>query len=176
MNINKDSLWLNPSQISIIEDHYKSKYICDSSYPIIDKVTGQITGYTPYSVSYFFNPSPDTTKGHTNFFIVYKSSDTLMISDGSNILDLEFHAIGDDSEIIFSRTRHDYRSLEDGSSIDGGRDYCKINSTKDQITVYLLKVNATNGELEIVDQVLTNNPNQEIKIIPLESEDLTKYN
>lgn len=72
---------------------------------------------------------------NSRYFILYTTASSafgskLWIADGSFIEDQEIvGVIADDSEVIFSRYRHDYRTSTDGSVfIDGGRAYTRSNT------------------------------------------------
>lgn len=77
----------------------------------------------------FYQPNPDTSKGHTHYFALFHHplTEDLLITNASFIVDREYPAIkfGEDDYLV-SRGRHDYVS-RDGVFLDGGASYTRCN-------------------------------------------------
>lgn len=111
--------------IKIIEEKYGARYM---GYWCTKRLGGN-WHETPVDV--FYQPNPDTSKGHTHYFGVYRdAADRVMITEASSVFSNPLvGAVCDDGEVIVSRYRHDYQETK-GAMIDGGRDYTKTNCCK----------------------------------------------
>jgi hypothetical protein len=85
---------------------------------------------SPVAVFHVENPP----EGFGHYFGMFMSvlDDRLMITDASSAFEKPISGIASSTgEVIYSRYRHDFRSLPNGEgSIDGGRDYAKIVAGK----------------------------------------------
>jgi hypothetical protein len=97
---------------------------------------------TPVCV--FYQPNPDVTKGHKNYFGVFIRDKMAYITDATSAFCEKLYGrVADDGQVVISGYRHDYVTSEDGSVfIDGGRDYTRSNGVSIPVTV-------ENGEFSI---------------------------
>jgi len=113
----------NKNQIKMLEDMYKAKYVGAFCTKRKDGTWHEMP------VDVFYNSSPDTSKGHKNYFGVFYDhmNDTVMITDATSAVSEKMTGVvANDGEVIVSGYRHDYRKSRDGSVfIDGGRDYLR---------------------------------------------------
>lgn len=101
--------------VEVIEKKYNAKYIGD--FP-----TKTNTGWGGAG-AVFYQANPDTGKGHTHLFGLFRyPDDTVVIYDASWLEGYVFSGLDIDGEYIWSRDRHDFRQ-KDGSFVDGGFDY-----------------------------------------------------
>lgn len=111
---NEPSLF-NYEQLDKICKHYSAEYVVDTEQDGI-----------ACSVFYSATPHPDS---NSRYFALYRTPYTneLMITNGAFVEEQEFSGIiADNGDIIFSRSRHDYRVSDDESVwIDGGREYTR---------------------------------------------------
>lgn len=107
--------------VSAAESRYGATYMGDFC---VKNIYGD---WTTQPVAIFYQPNPDTTKGHSHYFGLAVRQDTVLIMRGDTAFDEPIAGIVSDAgEVIFSRYRHDYCTSQDGTvSIDGGRDYVK---------------------------------------------------
>ena len=119
VNIPEDGYWLKSAGISKIEEKYGAKYM---GYWCTKRPSG---GWNEQPVDVFYQPNPDTAKGHTHYFGMFYRDDVLYITEASTAFsDPIAGIVTDDGEVIVSRYRHDYVE-KDGRMIDGGRDYTR---------------------------------------------------
>jgi hypothetical protein len=119
VNIPEDGYWFKSAGISKIEEKYGAKYM---GYWCTKRPSG---GWNEQPVDVFYQPDPDTTKGHTHYFGMFYRDDVLYITEASTAFSDPIAGIPtDDGEVIVSRYRHDYVE-KDGRMIDGGRDYTR---------------------------------------------------
>lgn len=150
-----DGFHFKSSGIKKIEDYYGGKYIgyfC---------VRGSNGGWSEMPVDVFYQPNPDVSKGHSNYFGMFRdAANRVMITNAQSAFEHPMLAIvAKDGEIVFSRYRHDYRVSKDGTVfIDGGRDYSRYgwcNSVDDvdnnRELPKIVRVNITDSELKVVD-------------------------
>lgn len=133
--INNESLLFPAKKIAELEKQYRAKYICDSQ--LIDKNNEPLDNYG----AYFYSESKHPEGSH--YFVIFCDSPVrTVIANGDRILTQEICAIGDSKEIIFSRHRHDFRTLKSGiASIDGGREYFRVvYNNKEKFDKYALVV------------------------------------
>ena len=64
---------------------------------------------------------------HSNYMTVFRRGSEVRIAGAASVTEGHWDgAVANDGEIVYSRSRHDYRTSTDGSvSVDGGRDYFK---------------------------------------------------
>jgi len=116
-----DAYWFNDKQIGIIQEKYNAKYM---GYWCTKRNGGGSWNEVPVDVFYVENP--DTSKGHTNFFGMFRKGENVLITDASSCFSVPMTGIlTKQGEVVVSRFRHDYRGAGDGA-IDGGRDYTKL--------------------------------------------------
>jgi hypothetical protein len=87
------------------------------------------SGYNDSPVDVFYQPNPDTKKGHTNYFGLYENNGVLYICNASPAFKEPITVLvhPKTGEVIASHYPHDFRSFQDHSlSIDGGRSYTRI--------------------------------------------------
>lgn len=119
INYGKTTLPLN---IKKVEEKYGAKYIGDFCLRVVGG------GWSEAPAAVFFQPNPDRALGHTNYFGLIFRGEQLFITKGDSAFSEPIQGIVSKSgEVLYSRFRHDFRTLKDGSgSIDGGRDYTKV--------------------------------------------------
>lgn len=77
-------------------------------------------GFSDFAADIFYTSNPDTTKGHKNYFAVYRYLYQTVITDASHVTDLIFNVVElQDGTLIYPRFQHDFRSLGD-IFVDGG--------------------------------------------------------
>jgi hypothetical protein len=121
----EDGYHFNGDSIKLIEEKYGAKYM---GYWCTKRLGGS---WHEVPVDVFYQPDPDTEKGHTHYFGVYRNDAGLvMITEASSAFSEPIAgSICDDGEVIVSRYRHDYVAMK-GAMIDGGRDYVRTNRCK----------------------------------------------
>lgn len=120
VNIPKDGYHLNEKQIKIAEEKYGAKYM---GYWCTKRLDGASWNERPVDV--FYQPTPDTSKGHTHYFGLFIQEGNLWITNAASCFaDPISGVICEDGEVIVSRFRHDYVTKGD-RMIDGGRDYVR---------------------------------------------------
>lgn len=125
VKIPEDGYWFKQAGIQKIEEKYSAKYM---GYWATKNSRG---GWNDSPVDVFFQPNPDISKGHTNYFGMFVRDGSVYITEASSAFaDPISGIVTDDGEVIVSRYRHDYVE-KDGRMIDGGRDYtrCSMHPT-----------------------------------------------
>lgn len=103
-------------KVPMSEDFYGSSYVGQFPCPIGN---GRLSEDKPMDV--FYQPNPDRTKDHSNYFGLYIKFGKAYVCDASYVKDLEFTGIeGLDGYIHYSTYQHDYRQVDSGVAIDGG--------------------------------------------------------
>lgn len=75
----------------------------------------------------FYRDTPHPEFGNKYFSIFFKD-DTPYIGNADNIESLTFGMVkNDEGDLEYSRSRHDYKSFNNGNMIDGGRDYIRCS-------------------------------------------------
>lgn len=123
VNIPKDGYHFPDTGIIKIEEHYKAKYL---GYWTIKTRSG---GWSEWPVDVFYQPNPDTAKGHTHYFGMYRpvwhEDNTVMITNAESAFSEPMVGlVSDDGEVLVSHYRHDCVT-KDNLMIDGGRDYTR---------------------------------------------------
>ncbi len=127
VKIPEDGYWFKSAGIRKIEENYGAKYM---GYWCTKRPNG---GWNDSPVDVFYQPNPDTTKGHTHYFGMFIKRDpysgegtgSVYITEASTAFSEPIAGIPtNDGEVIVSRYRHDYVE-KDGRMIDGGRDYTR---------------------------------------------------
>ena len=115
MKICNEPTLFNYDLVDKICKRYNAEYVVDTEQNSI-----------PSAVFYSATPHPDSG---SRYFAMYWTPNTqeLMITNGAFVEEQEFHGIiADNGDIVFSRSRHDYRVSDDESVwIDGGREYIR---------------------------------------------------
>jgi hypothetical protein len=115
MKLCNEPTLFNYEQLDKICKHYNAEYVVDTEQNGI-----------PCAV--FYGATPHPVSG-SRYFALYWTPYTqqLMITNGAFVEEQNFQGIiADNGDIIFSRSRHDYRVSDDESVwIDGGREYTR---------------------------------------------------
>lgn len=131
MNILIKSSMFNDKQIKRIEKSYNATYVCETCIKSHDE-------WVNFPCAIFY-----TEKAHpegSNYFAMYFNFDgDLTITNGITATE-PFFGVQVDDTVIYSRYRHDYRTLGD-VSVDGGRDYLKVcgNINAPQVKLQIIK-------------------------------------
>lgn len=121
VKIPEDGYWFKQAGIQTIEEKYGAKYM---GYWCTQRPSG---GWNESPVDVFYQPNPDTSKGHTHYFGMFVRDESVYITEASTAFkDPISGIVTDDGEVIVSRYRHDYVE-KDGRMIDGGRDYTRAS-------------------------------------------------
>lgn len=144
IEIPEDGYNFGAKQIKIIEEKYGAKYM---GYWCTKRRNGS---WNERPVDVFYQPNPDTEKGHSHYFGMFIQDGEVYITNAESAFsDPITGAICEDGEVIVSRYRHDY-IVKKGAMIDGGRDYIRTNTTQ------LAKVMVTGSEfvIEVCEDVV----------------------
>lgn len=134
-----------PIDIKKVEEKYNAKYIGDFALKTRDG------GWSESPAQLYWQPTPPV-EGYSNYFAIFTRGESVYITTGQSVADVEITAIRSGDEILFSRYRWDYRTTKDGkSSIDGGRDYTKWGPMPEEF----LTLKLDGPELKIISR---NNP------------------
>jgi hypothetical protein len=110
--------------LKTISQHYGATYL---GY-FQKKFSDGRGGYQETPVDVWYQPKPDTSKGHSHYFGMYivGSLGHAMITDAGSCFEepLEGMLCDDNDEVIISRFRHHYVGKK-GAMIDGGRAYTR---------------------------------------------------
>jgi hypothetical protein len=140
MKIHNESTWLKPDGITKVEQMYNAKYVFESC------LKTRFGGWSEFPVAIFYTEQPHPEG--SNYFGLFKNAfGQLTITNGISALE-EFVGLQIGEDIIYSRYRHDYRTLNEDDSagfIDGGRDYVRYNPEVGKLVT--LKVNKDKLEL-----------------------------
>lgn len=144
MKIHNECTFFKPEGIAKIEEMYNAKYVFESCLKTRDG------GWCNYPVAIFY-----TEKAHpqgSNYFGLYEErlsitdKPRLLITNGISATE-PFDGLKIGEDIIYSRYRHDYRTLDE-AFVDGGRDYFRRGDVGLPVK---LKVNK--DKLEVVDGI-----------------------
>jgi hypothetical protein len=125
----------NKDGIAKIEGFYGAKYV---GYWATRKPDWN-WNETPVDV--FYQPNPDLSKGHSNYFGMFVQNGKTYITDAKSAFSQPIIGIlTDDGEVIVSRYRHDC-VVKGDYMIDGGRDY-----TRSSLIGKLVNVTVEDGE------------------------------
>ena len=140
MNLNKDPYWLKGEEgIKIVEDKYGAKYM--GAWAI--KTKDRSWGDEPVDV--FYQPNPDTSKGHSHYFGIFARDGQAYITNAESAFSEPITGIlTENGDVLVSRFRHDYQT-KDGYMIDGGRDYVRSSGTQ------MVEMRINEGKLEVID-------------------------
>ena len=148
MKIDTKCSFIKEDMIAVLEKEYNAKYVLETDLLGKDKFSGA-TFWLNKPAAIFY-----TEKAHprgSNYFAVYFSGDSLMITDGlPSVKDVVFSGIEAEGEIVYSRYRHDYREGKNGAFVDGGRDYFRYGG--DRFSDYnVVKFKVVKDHLEIIE-------------------------
>ena len=118
--------WSRVPIIEVIEKKFKSIFI--GEFECFD-INSELVPDT--QAHYFYNPNPDTEKGHSNYFRVrYIGGKNISISNGIPIASRILTCVqATDGELLYSHYLHDFRESKDKSVwIDGGFHYTRTNA------------------------------------------------
>lgn len=89
-------------------------------FPLRTVFAGSGDTFTDFAVDVFYNPSPDVSKGHSNYFAYFSSGGKVYVTNAGHVEDLLLVVYTDkNGNYIYSRYQHDFRGF-DGNYIDGG--------------------------------------------------------
>jgi len=111
------------TNIAKVEERYKAKFVGQLAL----KTAGG--GWTSDDCGdVYWQPNPPV-EGYSNYFAIINRGGSAYITNGASAVEgIITGIVADNSEIIYSRFRHDMRYSTDKSVfIDGGRDYVKCN-------------------------------------------------
>lgn len=94
------------------------KYVCTSAL-----------GHEAQAMDIFYRETPHPEFGNRYFGVFHSHiHDHLMITNADKIEEVDFAMIEDSKgDLHYSAHRHDYKVLDSGKMIDGGRSYVKTN-------------------------------------------------
>jgi len=119
MNIVHDNLFNKEAVIKYYtkKDGVDIKYVCTTDLNASDVPVDVFYRETPHPKfgNRYFGLYWDTVRGH------------LMITNADVVESYEFGMIEQDGEYYYSQSHHDYKTLDNGKMIDGGRVYTKSN-------------------------------------------------
>lgn len=138
--------FLSEEGIKKVEERYGARYM---GYWAIhtrqDPMWGPSWGETPVDV--FYQPNPDTSKGHTNYFGIFqRRGETLICNAESAFSEAIYGIVLKSGEVMVSRYRHDC-VMKEGHMIDGGRDYIRTGASGRGVIVKVV-----DGEFVFNDQ------------------------
>jgi hypothetical protein len=132
--------WLN---IEKVESKYNAKYVGEFCLRTKDG------GWSDSPVAVFYQPNPDTSKGHSEYFGILSQMGTVYITNAISAAEVDIQGVQYGDEIIYSRFRHDFRSDSTGKVfVDGGRDYLRWGGDMEHAKVVTLRI--IDGELKVV--------------------------
>jgi hypothetical protein len=119
----------NADGIKMIAKHYRGAIFMGSwAVPI------KSGGWSEIPIDVFYQPNPDRSKGHSNYFGIFQRpiNGDVVITNAEGAFSVPLTGIvAKNGEVVISRWRHDYRMSSDQSVwIDGGRDYVKCSGGK----------------------------------------------
>lgn len=91
-------------------------YICTSDLTASD---------VPMDIFYRETPHP---KFGNRYFGLFYRKELLMITSADKVEELEFGMVECDGNYYYSQSHHDYKVLENGNMIDGGRSYIRSSA------------------------------------------------
>jgi hypothetical protein len=114
-----------------VEAHYTEKdgvevrYVCTTDLRASD---------VPVDIFYRATPHPEFSN---RYFGLYHDTirNHIMITNADVVEELEFGMIEQNGEYYYSQSHHDYKTLDNGKMIDGGRQY--IRSSHGAVSMYV---------------------------------------
>ena len=124
-----------PIDIAEVEKKYSAKYIGDFC------LKTRSGNWSEDPAAIFYQEKPPV-EGYSNYFGILYERGRIFITSGASAFSQPIQAIiSKEGEVVYSRFRHDYRSLSDGSGgIDGGRDYQKMTGDFNSLTQCTLTI------------------------------------
>ena len=84
----------------------------------------------------FYRETPHPKFGNRYFYLFFRGDD-LYVANADSIENLSFGMVeNDDGDLEYSRSRHDYKSFNNGNMIDGGRDYIRSSG---KVKIYVVR-------------------------------------
>lgn len=84
----------------------------------------------------FYRETPHPKFGNRYFCLFFRGDD-LYVANADSIENLSFGMVeNDDGDLEYSRSRHDYKSFNNGNMIDGGRDYIRSSG---KVKIYVVR-------------------------------------
>ena len=137
-----------------IIEHYERKDGVDVKYVC---TTDLVSGDVPVDVFYRETPHPEF--GNRYFGLYWDTvRNNLMITNADVVESFEFGMIEQDGKYYYSQSHHDYKTLDNGKMIDGGRVYIKTSQGCDAV------MRVINGKFiakDVEDFVALGNKNDE---------------
>ena len=119
----------NLLHIEAIIEHYTKKDGVDVKYVCTTDLTA-----SDVPVDVFYRSTPHPEFGNRYFGLYWDTvRNNLMITNADVVESLEFGMIEQDGEYYYSQSHHDYKVLDNGKMIDGGRVYIKTNQGCDAV-------------------------------------------
>lgn len=123
MTINHESLF----ETNKLEKYYTEKDGVPVKYVCTSALGGQ-----EFAVDVFYRETPHPQFGNCYFGLYrnhYAAGAQIMITNADVIEELEFAMVEDSKGVLYySAHRHDYKVLDNGNMIDGGRAYVRTNT------------------------------------------------
>ena len=149
MKVNTACSFLNKKQIKTLETTKNMKYVFESC--IKDSKGNWIN--TPMAIFYQKEAHP----AGSNYAAIFVELDhdthgvNLFIADGISAVEgVVYKGIEAEGEVVYSRFRHDYRSVKNGAFVDGGRDYFRYGG--DHLNDYhIVSFRVVDGEIEFIE-------------------------
>ena len=102
-------------------EHYGSK----DGVPVTYVCTTDIN-HVGVPVDVFYRDTPHPEFGNHYFGLYIDRSGRMMITNADKVEEFEFGmVVNDEGDWEYSQSRHDYKQFENGSMIDGGREYIR---------------------------------------------------
>ncbi len=126
--------FLSPEGIAKVEQMKNCKYVCES--PLI----GANRVWSTFPAAIFYTEEAHPQGSH--YMGLYFDGDHFYVTDGGPSVTDDWSGLQVGEEVIYSRYRHDYRTLGE-AFIDGGKDYTRwgggtpvtLRVVKDQLVV-----------------------------------------
>ena len=134
---------LDETKIAKIEKLRNCRYVCEWNV----KQDGKVH-HEPMLIFWNDTPHPQGS----NWMALFYYNDWF-VRDGITASQLPIKCVvSNDKQVLFSKSRHDFRSSKDGSvSVDGGRDYTRVLGNIRCEHVWLVP---QNGKLEIIPEAM----------------------
>ena len=125
MNINHEPLFdtAKVEKIYSEKDGVEVKYVCTTDLNASD---------VPVDVFYRATPHPEFGNRYFGLYHCH-IRDCMMITNADVVESLEFGMIECDGKYYYSQSHHDYKVLDNGKMIDGGRVYIRSNTGCDAV-------------------------------------------
>lgn len=140
-----DFYGLKHETINAIEQQYKCKFVAE--WNLLDSQNNP----HEHPVLLFWNDVPHPTG--SNWMGMYRHQNEWYVCDGITASRFPINCmVSNDKQVLFSKSRHDFRSSNDSSvSVDGGRDYTRVLGAIHNERVWLVP---QNGELKIIPSTM----------------------